>query len=106
MVSSISTFCFDIAEALGTINIISKTGKVLWATNAEDHPHTVFQIGSANAVTCLKGASLVAPFVQAVDLNMGCPQHFSMSGGMGAALLSKPETVKDVPRHEHCVVMD
>lgn len=27
---------------------------------------------------------------------MGCPKHFSVSGGMGAALLSKPEVVRDI----------
>lgn len=27
---------------------------------------------------------------------MGCPKHFSVQGGMGSALLKKPETIKDV----------
>jgi tRNA-dihydrouridine synthase 2 len=27
---------------------------------------------------------------------MGCPKEFSVQGGMGAALLKKPELVKDV----------
>lgn len=27
---------------------------------------------------------------------MGCPKSFSVSGGMGAALLSKPELIHDV----------
>ncbi len=26
----------------------------------------------------------------------GCPKHFSVQGGMGAALLRKPETVEDI----------
>lgn len=34
--------------------------------------------------------------VAAVDVNMGCPKSFSISGGMGAALLSKPELIHDV----------
>lgn len=34
--------------------------------------------------------------VAAVDINMGCPKSFSISGGMGAALLSKPELIHDV----------
>jgi hypothetical protein len=34
--------------------------------------------------------------VAAVDINMGCPKAFSISGGMGAALLSKPELIHDV----------
>jgi tRNA-dihydrouridine synthase 2 len=34
--------------------------------------------------------------VDAIDVNMGCPKGFSLQGGMGAALLSKPELVRDV----------
>lgn len=34
--------------------------------------------------------------VAAVDINMGCPKAFSIQGGMGAALLSKPELIHDV----------
>ena len=41
-------------------------------------------------------ASKIAPYVAAVDVNMGCPVHFSTSGGMGSALLRKPETVERI----------
>lgn len=34
--------------------------------------------------------------VAAVDINMGCPKSFSVSGGMGAALLAKPDLIQDV----------
>ncbi|EXC03896.1 tRNA-dihydrouridine(20) synthase [NAD(P)+]-like protein [Morus notabilis] len=34
--------------------------------------------------------------VAAVDINMGCPKSFSVSGGMGAALLSKPDLIHDI----------
>ncbi|KAL4644466.1 hypothetical protein ACB092_02G167600 [Castanea dentata] len=34
--------------------------------------------------------------VAAVDINMGCPRSFSISGGMGAALLTKPELIHDI----------
>lgn len=34
--------------------------------------------------------------VAAVDINMGCPKSFSISGGMGAALLTRPELIHDV----------
>ncbi|KAL6573101.1 hypothetical protein OROHE_002577 [Orobanche hederae] len=34
--------------------------------------------------------------VAAVDINMGCPKSFSISGGMGAALLAKPELIHDI----------
>jgi tRNA-dihydrouridine synthase 2 len=34
--------------------------------------------------------------VASIDINMGCPKHFSIQGGMGAALLKKPELACDV----------
>ncbi|GFY92628.1 aldolase-type TIM barrel family protein [Actinidia rufa] len=34
--------------------------------------------------------------VAAVDINMGCPKSFSISGGMGAALLTKPGLIADI----------
>ena len=32
----------------------------------------------------------------AIDVNCGCPKHFSISGGMGAALLSRPEQLQAI----------
>lgn len=32
----------------------------------------------------------------AIDINMGCPKSFSLKGGMGAALLSKPELIQQI----------
>ena len=34
--------------------------------------------------------------VAGIDVNMGCPKGCSLKGGMGAALLSKPECVRDI----------
>lgn len=34
--------------------------------------------------------------VAAFDINMGCPKRFSLQGGMGAALLKKPEVAADI----------
>lgn len=56
----------------------------------------VVQIGTGDAVRALRAAEVVARDVRAVDINMGCPKHFSISGGMGAALLSDPERVRDI----------
>lgn len=56
----------------------------------------VVQLGAAEPVAALAAASLVQGHVAAVDLNMGCPVHFSVSGGMGAELLKKPETAADI----------
>lgn len=51
----------------------------------------IFQIGSANPVTAVAAAKLVAKDVAGIDLNSGCPKPFSTSGGMGAALLKTPD---------------
>ena len=56
----------------------------------------VFQMGTADAPTALKAAQLVCRDVRAIDINMGCPRSFSVSGGMGSALLKKPEVVHDI----------
>ncbi len=50
----------------------------------------------APADLALQAAQAVAPYVAAVDVNMGCPVHFSTSGGMGAALLKQPERAADI----------
>ena len=34
--------------------------------------------------------------IDGLDINMGCPKSFSLKGGMGAALLSQPEKIKDI----------
>lgn len=41
---------------------------------------------------------MVSADVGRIDVNMGCPKAFSLQGGMGAALLRKPETA-EVRRH-------
>ena len=66
--------------------------KVVFRTCAADHPN-IFQIGTADPVFALRGAEVVCRDVDGIDINMGCPKHFSISGGMGAALLSNPEKV-------------
>ena len=46
----------------------------------------------------MAAALAIAPYVSAVDVNMGCPVHFSTSGGMGSALLKKPDTAAEIVR--------
>ena len=67
------------------------------------HPETergrlVLQIGTNDAVRALRGVQKFARDISAVDINMCCPKHFSISGGMGCALLRKPETACDIIR--------
>ncbi len=51
----------------------------------------VFQMGSNDPVRAIEAAKVVEKDVMGIDLNCGCPKHFSTSGGMGSALLSNPE---------------
>lgn len=51
----------------------------------------VCQLGSGEPDLALAAALHVHQDVDAIDLNMGCPKKFSVSGGMGSALLSDPE---------------
>lgn len=44
----------------------------------------------------LKRCSSSAKDVAAIDINMGCPKHFSIQGGMGFALLSNPQVAFEV----------
>ncbi|CAO2829508.1 unnamed protein product [Amaranthus hypochondriacus] len=84
-------------EYLGTTDVVEKeTQNVVFRTCPEERDRVVFQIGTSDAIRALKAAQLVCNDVAAVDINMGCPRSFSISGGMGAALLSKPETIHDI----------
>ncbi|KAL9229511.1 hypothetical protein vseg_004971 [Gypsophila vaccaria] len=82
---------------LGTTDLVERgTGSVVFRTCPEERHRVVFQMGTSDAVRALKAAQLVCNDVAAIDINMGCPKSFSISGGMGAALLSKPETIHDI----------
>lgn len=68
----------------------TEPGTVLvFRTCPAEHQRVVFQLGSGNAVRALQSAQLLERDVSAIDLNMGCPKHFSISGGMGASLLQR-----------------
>ncbi|CAI5703779.1 unnamed protein product [Peronospora effusa] len=84
-------------EILNSVDFISRNGdSVVFRTCPEETEKVIFQIGTADAVLALKAAEAVARDVAAVDINMGCPKHFSVQGGMGAALLRKPEIACDI----------
>lgn len=50
----------------------------------------VCQLGTGDPNFALKAALHIHQDVDAIDINMGCPKKFSVSGGMGSALLSDP----------------
>ncbi|XP_052198027.1 uncharacterized protein LOC127804949 [Diospyros lotus] len=84
-------------EVIGTTDIVEKgTDNVVFRTCHEERNQVVFQMGTSDAVRALTAAQIVCKDVAAVDINMGCPKSFSVSGGMGAALLTKPELIHDI----------
>jgi tRNA-dihydrouridine synthase 2 len=56
----------------------------------------IFQLGSADPKLAVEAVKVVAEDVGGIGLNCGCPKPFSISGGMGAALLSKPDLLISV----------
>ncbi|CCK69805.1 tRNA-dihydrouridine(20) synthase (NAD(+)) KNAG_0D00530 [Huiozyma naganishii CBS 8797] len=56
----------------------------------------VFQLGSCDAELAVRAALHVVKDVSGIDLNAGCPKHFSVHSGMGAALLSTPDLLCEI----------
>ncbi|KAM9967495.1 hypothetical protein ACTFIW_001579 [Dictyostelium discoideum] len=82
-------------EKLKTIDFIAKDQTLCYRTSEKD-VRNVLQLGTASSMTALEAAKVVCNDICALDINMGCPKFFSVQGGMGSALLSKPETIKDI----------
>ncbi|KCV72574.1 hypothetical protein H696_00165 [Fonticula alba] len=74
-------------HALGTVDYVDSTGKVIFQTCARERGRVIFQIGTSDPERAVRVAKMVHRDVAAIDLNMGCPKPFSTSGGMGSALL-------------------
>ena len=74
----------------------SEGANLVFRTCPAEANKVIVQIGTSDAARALEAASLVARDVAAVDVNMGCPESFSLSGGMGAALLQTPERAEDI----------
>jgi len=61
----------------------------------------IAQMASPNGPSLADAAELIAPHVDGVDLNCGCPQRWAYNEGIGGALLRKPELVADMVRCTH-----
>jgi len=66
-----------------------------FTTNARDCP-VVIQFAANNSDDFASAAVLAEPFVDAVDLNCGCPQPWAFDEKIGAYLLEKPELVHEI----------
>ncbi|GAA5839044.1 hypothetical protein JCM11251_007860 [Rhodosporidiobolus azoricus] len=56
------------------------------------------QFAANDPVQLADAAELARPWVDAIDLNCGCPQKWAYQEGIGCALLRKPELVRDLVR--------
>eukprot|EP00956_Cyclotella_meneghiniana_P045987 scaffold393979_cov126-Cyclotella_meneghiniana.AAC.1 len=56
----------------------------------------IYQIGTGEAGLAVQAVERIVSDVVGVDVNMGCPKKFSVSGGMGSALLSDPKRACDI----------
>uniref|UniRef100_A0A8C4NEZ4 Dihydrouridine synthase 2 n=1 Tax=Eptatretus burgeri TaxID=7764 RepID=A0A8C4NEZ4_EPTBU len=83
-------------DLLGTVDFVAPDGKAVFQTCSREHDRIVFQMGTADPDRALLVARLLENDVAAFDVNMGCPKEYSTKGGMGAALLSNPENIKQI----------
>ncbi|XP_033209620.1 tRNA-dihydrouridine(20) synthase [NAD(P)+]-like [Belonocnema kinseyi] len=84
-------------DVLGTVDFIDRTdGTIVFRTCPRERKHVVIQIGTCDSTRALKVGKMVENDVAGIDVNMGCPKRFSILGGMGAALLEKPEKAKEI----------
>lgn len=84
---------------MDTIDYVDKTdGSVVFQTHAEERGRVVLQLGTADPDRAVKVGKMVQQDIASIDINMGCPKEFSIKGGMGVALLYKPERAKEILR--------
>lgn len=69
----------------GITNLVFRTHPKL------EHSKLIFQMGTANPDIAVEAANKVIDDVSGIDINAGCPKHFSIHSGMGAALLKTPD---------------
>lgn len=67
-------------------------GKMVFCTlPSAEKGKLIFQLGTASPELAVEAAKVVARDVDGIDVNSGCPKHFSIHAGMGAALLKAPD---------------
>ena len=75
----------------------SKNGAVLLRIDPlVEHNKLIYQIGTGESSLAVKAAEKVIADFVGVDVNMGCPKKFSVSGGMGSALLGDTKRACDI----------
>lgn len=84
-------------EKIQCVDFIEKGDKLVFRTcPAREKDKLVFQLGTASPELAVEAAKVVAKDVSAIDVNSGCPKHFSIHSGMGAALLRTPDKLVSI----------
>ncbi|KAJ2705266.1 tRNA dihydrouridine synthase [Coemansia sp. IMI 203386] len=71
-----------------------------WQTNEEDRP-VIVQFCANDPEYLLKAARLVVGQADAVDLNLGCPQHIAKRGHYGSFLMEDWDLISKLIRNLH-----
>lgn len=74
----------------------NKNNVVLKIDQKREVNKLIFQMGTCNTDLAVSAAKLVIKDVAGIDVNSGCPKHFSVHAGMGAALLTNPTLLCDI----------
>ncbi|CDO95611.1 unnamed protein product [Kluyveromyces dobzhanskii CBS 2104] len=84
--------------ALSTVDFVIPSNRegadpsIVFRTVPElEHGKLIFQIGTSTPSLAVEAALKVIRDVDGIDVNAGCPKHFSVHSGMGAALLQTPD---------------
>ncbi|VEU22965.1 DEKNAAC104087 [Brettanomyces naardenensis] len=81
----------DFLSSKGNKKIPGVTDLVFRTYRKLEKDRLIFQMGTANPELAVKAAKIIVKDVDGIDINAGCPKHFSIHSGMGAALLSTPD---------------
>lgn len=86
-------------DAIGCVDFVDSSNRVAFRTSPKhEKGKIVFQMGTACPDLAVQAAKVVADDVAAIDVNSGCPKHFSIHSGMGAALLKTPDKLEAILR--------
>ncbi|KAF3934290.1 hypothetical protein ABW19_dt0204436 [Dactylella cylindrospora] len=77
-------------KRVGCVDYVKGARLVYRTYPDKEKSRLVFQIGSASPELAAEAAKVIAQDVSGIDLNAGCPKHFSVHAGMGAGLLKNP----------------
>ena len=81
---------------LNTYDFITEKDKCLVLRILPSEQNLILQLGASNSEDAIKASEKIIDNIIGIDLNMGCPKHFSTHGNMGSTLLNKPEIAEEI----------